>query len=249
MTSVSIITVCLNSDFSLFETFLSLQCIINSEKRDIEWIVIDGGSTDFSALFLSWISSLKYSNINIIQEPDGGIYDAMNKGVSLASKQFILFLNSGDLLEPKSMIGFIKSRQDINSIHVFGYVVRFRDTFRIAPPSFGRVCLQYLLSMYSLCLPSSHNSIIYPTHLLASVGFDTSLCCAADYLQYCVLRSNGFKSTCNILTPLTVISNDGFIASRVAISYRQYLSASLSQKHFLSSLYWRLRIFLLLHFK
>lgn len=87
---VSIITVCYNSVNTIEQTILS---VLNQSYNDIEYIIIDGGSTDGTLEVIG-----KYSDrINkIVSEPDYGIYDAMNKGIQVATGELIAFLNSDD---------------------------------------------------------------------------------------------------------------------------------------------------------
>lgn len=89
---ISIITVVYNSDDTLEQTILS---VINQNMDYLEYIIIDGGSTDQSIQIIK-----KYQNYitTWISEPDNGIYDAMNKGVSKAKGKYLMFLNSGDYL-------------------------------------------------------------------------------------------------------------------------------------------------------
>jgi glycosyltransferase involved in cell wall biosynthesis len=88
---LSVITVCYNSAKTLEHTIKSVK---NQNYSLFEHIIIDGGSTD------NTIELLKPLNINdnfiYISEPDGGIYDAMNKGISMASGDIIAILNADD---------------------------------------------------------------------------------------------------------------------------------------------------------
>ncbi|HYK76744.1 MAG TPA: glycosyltransferase, partial [Daejeonella sp.] len=59
----------------------------------MEYLVIDGGSTDGT---LEIISKYKQQLAIVVSEPDAGIYDAMNKGLALATGDYVLFMNSGD---------------------------------------------------------------------------------------------------------------------------------------------------------
>lgn len=88
---VSIITVVLNNAEYIEAC---IQSVINQDYENIEYIVIDGGSTDGTIEIIK-----KYEDkINVwISEPDDGIYDAMNKGIKLASGDIIGFLNADDV--------------------------------------------------------------------------------------------------------------------------------------------------------
>ncbi|MEY3811471.1 MAG: hypothetical protein RIT11_549 [Pseudomonadota bacterium] len=93
MPKFSIITVCLNSEKTIQRC---LESISKQSFRDFEHIVIDGMSKDKT---LDIISSY---NVNLcVSEKDKGIYDAMNKGVSLSTGKYILFLNSDDEILPR----------------------------------------------------------------------------------------------------------------------------------------------------
>lgn len=86
----SIITVCLNAASTLAETLTS---VAKQQKVDIEHIVIDGASTDNTAEIIAQYGT---HVTQYVSEPDKGIYDAMNKGLRLATGEIIGFLNADD---------------------------------------------------------------------------------------------------------------------------------------------------------
>ncbi len=89
---LSIITINLNNSEGLKETILS---VVNQTYKSFEFIVIDGDSTDNSVKVIrDFEDDLTYWH----SEPDKGIYNAMNKGIRKANGDFVLFLNSGDVL-------------------------------------------------------------------------------------------------------------------------------------------------------
>lgn len=95
---LSIITINYNNAIGLEKTINS---IIGQTFCDFQYIVIDGDSTDSSKKILNNYSE----KINTtISEPDTGIYHAMNKGISLAKGEYLLFLNSGDMLFEKNVL-------------------------------------------------------------------------------------------------------------------------------------------------
>lgn len=92
----SIITVCKNNFKDLNKTYDS---IISQTNDNYEWIVIDGDSKDYTR---EW---LKNNHLpNWISEPDNGIYDAMNKGISMAKAKYLIFMNSGDCFDCNSVL-------------------------------------------------------------------------------------------------------------------------------------------------
>ena len=88
---ISIITVCYNSAATLKDTILS---VASQSYKNIEYVIIDGGSKDAT---LEIIDQYKDTITTYISEPDKGLYDAMNKGINLASGEVVGFLNSDDL--------------------------------------------------------------------------------------------------------------------------------------------------------
>jgi glycosyltransferase involved in cell wall biosynthesis len=96
--TLSVITVVYNNVKDIERTMLS---VLNQTFSDLEYIVIDGGSKDGTLDILQrYQSKLKH----LISEPDQGIYDAMNKGISLAKGKYVLFMNSGDEIYGKETV-------------------------------------------------------------------------------------------------------------------------------------------------
>lgn len=88
---ISVITVCLNSEQTIEKT---LQSVCNQDYENKEYIVIDGLSTDST---MSIINNYKQKIDHVITESDKGIYDAINKGISLSTGEIICILHSNDI--------------------------------------------------------------------------------------------------------------------------------------------------------
>ncbi|WP_281310628.1 glycosyltransferase family 2 protein [Flavobacterium flavigenum] len=89
---LSIVTINYNNLIGLKKT---IESVVNQSYREFEFVVIDGGSEDGS----KEIIEVHQSKINYwVSEKDKGIYQAMNKGIRASSGEYILFLNSGDVL-------------------------------------------------------------------------------------------------------------------------------------------------------
>lgn len=88
---VSVITVCFNSATTIADT---LRSVAEQRHPEVEHIVVDGGSSDST---LSIIAQTPNRLVRLISEPDRGIYDAMNKGLALATGNVVGFLNSDDV--------------------------------------------------------------------------------------------------------------------------------------------------------
>lgn len=113
---ISIITVCRNDKKGLENTFES----IRSQDCDaFEWWVIDGNSTDGT---VEWLKENHTFDGGWESEPDNGIYDAMNKGIGLAKGDYLLFLNSGDLLaDPEVISKLIQEIEKAQTVPDFLY--------------------------------------------------------------------------------------------------------------------------------
>lgn len=102
MIKISIITVNFNNLSGLQKT---MQSVLNQTYANWEYIVIDGGSTDGSK---DYIQSYQDKLFYWCSEKDGGIYDGMNKGITQATGDYVLFLNSGDyFINEKSLAKLI----------------------------------------------------------------------------------------------------------------------------------------------
>lgn len=95
---ISIITIVYNNVRDIAYTISS---VLKQSYPNIEYIVVDGASTDGT---LEIINRHRDNITTIISEKDNGIYDAMNKGLALATGDYVLFLNSGDELYDKDTI-------------------------------------------------------------------------------------------------------------------------------------------------
>jgi len=100
---ISIITVCYNSEETIKDT---IESVLSQDYPDIEHIIIDGQSTDKT---MQTISEYKDKISKIISEPDHGIYDAMNKGIKLATGDIVGILNSDDFFDDTKVISDVVS--------------------------------------------------------------------------------------------------------------------------------------------
>lgn len=86
----SIITICYNAEATLEKT---IQSVLAQTYPNVEYIVVDGASKDNT---LAIINRYRPQLSKVVSEPDKGLYDAMNKGIGLATGDYLCFLNAGD---------------------------------------------------------------------------------------------------------------------------------------------------------
>lgn len=117
-TSVSIITVTLNSSKTIRDTINSL---LNQNYKNVEFIIIDGGSTDGT---IELIRSFGKKVSIFKSEPDKGIYDAINKGIKYATGEIIGTLNSDDVFyDDKVIEKVVRTFDDPEIDAVYGDIV------------------------------------------------------------------------------------------------------------------------------
>lgn len=127
---ISVITVCYNSSNTIEKTFKSIQ---NQTYKNIEYILVDGGSKD-STLDIAY----KYKKIinHLVSEPDDGLYDAMNKGINLATGDIIGLINSDDLFcDPdaiKKVAKVFKNDKNLESVYADLFYVNQKDVNKIS---------------------------------------------------------------------------------------------------------------------
>lgn len=125
MNKITILTVCYNSVLTLEETIKS---VLDQEYKNIEYILVDGGSTDGT---LEIIGKYHDRISRILVERDKGIYDAMNKGIALATGDIIGFLNSDDVYADEFVLTNIASAFSDKTLDaVYGNLdfVKYGDT-------------------------------------------------------------------------------------------------------------------------
>ncbi len=95
----------------------TMQSILAQNFKDFEYLVIDGNSNDGS---LAVIQKNKKAIHFFVSEPDTGIYNAMNKGIKAAKGEYLLFLNSGDLLNGATALNDFISHPDFCGDIIYG---------------------------------------------------------------------------------------------------------------------------------
>ena len=113
---VTIITVCYNREATIEK---AIKSVLNQTHKDIEYIIIDGNSTDGTKEI---IESYRDRISTYISEPDKGMYDAINKGLKLATGDAIGFMHSDDEFYDDTVVASVVQRfdSDVNIDGVYG---------------------------------------------------------------------------------------------------------------------------------
>lgn len=98
----SIVTACYNAENTIGDTVRSIS---EQSHADVEHLVIDGRSTDDTLSIVHTFGSR--AELRVLSEPDGGIYDAMNKGIALATGDIVGFLNSDDFYASNDVLATV----------------------------------------------------------------------------------------------------------------------------------------------
>jgi len=171
---ISIITVCYNSDATLQKT---IESVASQTYKNIEYIVIDGNSKDdtFEIIKKHHASIAKW-----ISEPDKGLYDAMNKGIAMATGDLIGILNSDDVFNSNTVIEEIVNFHKLNNIEAsVGNIIQHKEN--------GKIIRLYSSKYWSpeklkIGFMPPHPSIFFKKDLFDKFGnYDLGFKIGADY--------------------------------------------------------------------
>lgn len=167
---VTIVTVCLNAVNDIEKTLTS---VVNQTYPNIEYIIIDGGSNDGTINIIEkYIDKIKY----YISEPDEGIYNAMNKGIKIATGEWINFMNAGDYFYQSQTVSlFIENIKNVDADIVYG------DTNCIYN-GYGEIIRKpYQIFDIKKHMVFCHQSCFVKTEIMKSHPFSLKYKIASDY--------------------------------------------------------------------
>ncbi len=189
---ISIITVVFNGEQHLEET---IQSVINQTYENVEYIIIDGGSSDGTLDIIK-----KYENkIDYwVSERDEGIYDAMNKGIKLAQGDIIGIVNSDDILYPKTLqdvVAVFYENKNIGFVYGKLDIVDFKGILIENKNSLGMQHFKYRLFKH---MPFLHPTVFVKKEVYEKIGlFDTRYTISADY-DFCLRMIEQNIASCEL---------------------------------------------------
>jgi glycosyltransferase involved in cell wall biosynthesis len=165
---ISVITVTLNASLDLQKT---LDSITMQDYPDLEIIVIDGGSEDGTVEVISaYADHIAYW----ISEPDKGIYDAMNKGLSRATGEWVNFMNAGDLFFNSEVVSSVFNREITEEQVIYGDSVASYPAFK----AWRKALLPDDLRKGMICC---HQSMFFRTDMIGKEAYRPDLYFSADF--------------------------------------------------------------------
>ncbi len=174
---VSIITVVFNNNLTIRD---AINSILSQTHNDIEFIIVDGGSTDGT---LEIINEFKDRISVVISEADMGIYDAMNKGLKIASGEIVGILNSDDIYFNNSIISLVVNEfmNNENLDILYGDLV-YVDQNDVANVVRRWVSCDYYSKYFENGNVPPHPSLFLKIHVYNEVGyFNLKYKLASDY--------------------------------------------------------------------
>jgi len=177
----SIITICYNPGE---EIKASVESVLLQDYSDIEYIIVDGGSTDGT---VEYVSSLNNQVSKFISEPDEGLYDALNKGIRYASGDVVGFVHADDMLACSTVLSSV-----VGTFETSGADAVYGDLTYVAKDNTDRIIRYWKSGEYS---PDKLKYGWMPPHptlylkrevyekakLASGEYFDTSFKIASDY--------------------------------------------------------------------
>lgn len=200
---LSIITINLNNKLGLQKTVNS---VLSQTFTDFEYLIIDGGSTDGSVeLIKENLEKITYW----VSEPDSGIYNALNKGISKARGEYCLFLNSGDYLaKSDSLLNLFENKLIEDIVYWNTYLIDNRHGVKkIVQPD-------RLSASFFYGGTINHQSCIIKRDLFDEYGmYDESFKIASDWLFFLKTIVFGNVQTKHLNLFLTFFDGNGVSAT------------------------------------
>jgi glycosyltransferase involved in cell wall biosynthesis len=219
---ISIVTVVLNDVDNIEAT---IQSVLSQVECDVEYIVIDGGSSDGT---LEIISKYRDRIQYYCSEKDQGIYFAMNKAIDVAEGQWMIFMNSGDTFFCSTVVRDVFDKISPNTDVIYGQrIVKYGNeaTRKVIPDKIEDIWK----GMFS-----SHQTMFVRTVLLKKNSFDCDFKLAADYELVSKLFHLGYHFL-YIPEIIAVISAEGVSDTKRSAVFREY--AKISARYFANKPY------------
>jgi len=226
---ITVITVVYNGVKYLEETILS---VINQTYPNVEYIIIDGGSTDGTPDIIK-----KYEDYidYWVSEKDKGIYDAMNKGIDLANGEWINFMNAGYKFSNYSTIINTYLNINMNFDVIYGDVEIDFGKFTVVKKPLTLEKMDLVMTLY-------HQSCFVKTNLMKQYKFDSKYKIVGDYNFFYKLYKSE-KTFYYLNKPISKIIPGGVSDKQRLKSLKELYRIQSSENKIFSSIYFVYRYF------
>lgn len=168
---VSIITVSYNSSKTIEQTIRS---VLGQTYKNIEYIVVDGASTDKTIDIVKAYEGKFGGRLRWISQPDAGIYDAMNKGISMATGELVGIINSDDWYEETAVEDIVNAYSGEEYVIMYGMMKTWQDEKLKMISWMSHEFLDEDMIAHPACFVSKGVYKVFD-------AYDTTYKCAADY--------------------------------------------------------------------
>lgn len=227
---ISVITVCYNASLTIEKT---IQSIVNQDYNAIEYIIIDGASSDKTIDIIKKYSTVaendksNYPTFNWISEPDSGIYDAMNKGIRMATGDYLIFMGADDIFANNHVLSEVSTwLKRWHGDVVYGSV-QMKTSGRIDNKPFNPA----KFAVGNIC----HQCIFYPRELYIKLQYDTNYPIYADYVYN--LKARTLFEFHHIPTTIAIFNDQGISGRCVDHNFnrhkRELLISSIGWKNYI----------------
>ena len=213
--AVTVISVCRNPGRDIIRT---LESVLAQDYAKYEYLIEDGGSDDGTDSVVEKFRE-KFEErgipLTFISEPDGGIYDAMNRAAGRASGEWVIFMNAGDCFYSKSVLSAVFDGRDLSDSGIlFGDAVEYEyGRFYMFRKAFDKIEER---------MPFSHQSAFVRRELMMSRPFDTGYRIGADYDFLLDMYRKGVVFTdTGVIT--CIVSKDGVSSIKLYDTYMETL--------------------------
>lgn len=225
--TISIITVVYNGESLIVNTIKS---VLAQTYPNVEYIIIDGASTDNT---MDVISKYKENIATVISEKDSGIYDAMNKGLDVATGDYVLFINAGDeMYSPTTVQDVFSKCKDADVyygsttvINTAGDVLGDR---RLSPPE------NLTWKSFKLGMSVSHQSFIAKKTLCEHYSLEYKLASDIDWVIKILKQS---KSIINVQISTSKFLEGGITSDQRSLAWKERFKVLVKHYGFLVTLF------------
>jgi len=227
---ISIITVCYNAETLIERT---IQSVLGQTYANIEHVIVDGNSTDKTMDIVRGVFSKKtvetqcIASLQIVSEPDTGIYDAMNKGLALTTGDYVWFINAGDeIYEPttlENLMPFFEQNADV----IYGDTVRVDEGRNVLGLREKRPPKTFTWKSFRMGMSVCHQSILIRKTIAPTYDLNYKITADIDWIIRVMKQA---KNVCNSHQVLSRFLIGGFSKQREKQSWKERFA--IMKKHY-----------------